>query len=154
VRQARDLALYKKMDMNSHFRIVIVDDDRENKRLLEIVMEEAYISNPCTFVYNGLELLEFLKQSSDSLPGIILLDMNMPQMGGLATLKQLKENEVWKKIPVIMFSTSDHDGDIERSYLCGASSYIVKPDSFEKLIYLFKMLKVYWFECVRLPKLV
>lgn len=135
---------------------MIVDDDQENKRLMEIAFNQANVTNPLAFVYDGIELLEYLREPShiDASPGIILLDLNMPKMNGLETLKALKKNESWKKIPVIIFSNSDYEKDIEESYQLGASSYIVKPGSFDKLVSLLESIKTFWFECAMLPRLI
>jgi CheY-like chemotaxis protein len=88
----------------------------------------------------------------DSAPGIILLDLNMPKMSGLEALRLMKQNEEWKKIPVIIFSNSDYEGDINESYMLGASGYMVKPNSFDKLILCAGCIKTYWLENIKLPR--
>lgn len=139
--------------MNNYLQIVIADDDQETKRLMEIAFQEAHVTNPLMFVASGLELLDFLSQPYhlNAAPGIILLDLDMPRMNGHETLKLLKKNEEWKKIPVIIFSNSDSEKDIEQSYLLGASSYMVKPGSFDQLVSSLRSIKTYWFDLSHLP---
>ena len=84
-------------------------------------------------------------------PGLLMLDLNMPKLSGFELLQTIKAHEEWRKIPVIIFSTSDYEGDIERCYALGAASYIVKPLSYEKLVSMFKIIKDYWFGVVQLP---
>jgi two-component system response regulator len=133
---------------------VIVDDDKESQHLFEIAFKQANIRNPLTFINDGAELIEYLRQLSrgGSVPGIILLDLNMPKMNGLEALRLMKQNENWKKIPVIIFSNSDYEVDIEQSYMLGAAGYIVKPNSFDTLISYAVCIRTYWLEYVKLPR--
>ena len=98
-------------------------------------------------------MFEYLneKMNNGRLPSIILLDLNMPRMGGKEALQKIKSDEVLKKIPVIIFSTSSLDTDIEHCYEYGASSYITKPSGYLHLVAIAKNLNKYWFESVNLP---
>jgi two-component system response regulator len=140
--------------MNDYQQIVIVDDDKESQRLFEIAFAQAHITNPLIFANDGEELLEFLRRSSrqNTAPGIILLDLNMPKMSGLEALRLMKQNEDWKRIPVIIFSNSDYEVDIDQAYKLGAAGYIVKPNSFDKLILYAGCIKNYWLDYIKLPR--
>ena len=101
--------------------ILVVDDDSMNCVLAKHVLGKNY---EVTTVYSGLEALEFLEEK---VPDLILLDIDMPQMGGIETMRRIKENEAWDKIPVI-FLTADSDPATEVECLkLGADDFITKP---------------------------
>ena len=140
--------------MNAYSTILVADDDKDDTALLKYAFKEADIRNPVCFVDNGEELLDFLKSSElkgIEMPCIILLDLNMPKIGGHAALKLMKENSKWRKIPVLVFSTSDFEDDITQVYNLGAASYIIKPPRYADLLKLVKAIKVYWIDSVALP---
>ncbi len=80
-------------------------------------------------------------------PGIILLDLNMPKMAGLELLKIIKNNEDLKRIPVVIFTTSNGKKDIEDGYNLGATGYMVKPVEFQKYNEIIKAVYNYWVLC-------
>lgn len=93
--------------------VLSVDDDDDD---LQMIQEAIAMANPALVVvklHNGVEALQFLKgaKAFDNLPYLILLDMNMPLMDGRTTLKQIKEDEVLSKIPVVVFTTSSAVAD-------------------------------------------
>lgn len=106
-------------------------------------------------IQNGKNALDFLYKRGNHLsslkPDIIILDINLPDMSGHDILKIIKNDENLKLIPVIMFSTSDSEKDIEESYRLYANSYITKTfeikDLFEKII----ILAEYWLKTAKLP---
>jgi CheY-like chemotaxis protein len=140
--------------MDSSLPILITDDDPASKHIMQVAFKEANFRNPTVFVFDGMETLNYLSActSADKLPALVLLDLNMPKMGGMEVLKQIKAHELWCKIPVIIFSSSDYRGDIEQAYAHGAASYIVKPVDFDKLVSIMEMVNNYWFQAVRLPR--
>src|SRR5580698_7443193 len=101
--------------MNSGYVVLMADDDNEDKMLMKHAFEENQLPATLHFVEDGVQLLEYLKQQGNTgrLPSIILLDLNMPRMGGKEVLQKIKADDVLKKIPVIIFSTSNLDADIE-----------------------------------------
>jgi CheY-like chemotaxis protein len=94
---------------------------------------------------------EFSKPEDSPRPGLIILDLNMPRMDGREALKELKAKPEWKKIPVVVFTTSTAEPDIARVYELGANSFISKPASFDSLVGLMKSVADYWFKAVVLP---
>jgi CheY-like chemotaxis protein len=142
--------------MNNHVQILIAEDDEDDRQMLKYAFEKASINNPLNFVDDGEEVLEYLKAAKAGgngyMPGIIIMDLNMPKMGGHETLKRLKNHNEWKKIPVIIFSTSDYKEDIRQCYLEGAASYLIKPPSYQNLVILLESLSRYWFQSVTLPE--
>jgi CheY-like chemotaxis protein len=139
--------------MNSmrKFYILIAEDDADDRFLLKTAFEESGYKNTLKFVENGVELIKHLKEvtqrkNNDEFPGFILLDLNMPKKDGREVLKEIKENKVFKKIPVIVFTTTKNENEISKCYELGANSYVVKPLVFDELVHIIKALYSYWFE--------
>jgi CheY-like chemotaxis protein len=86
------------------------------------------------------------------LPGLILLDLNMPRKDGREALKEMKADPILRRIPIVVLTTSKAEEDILRSYDLGVNSYVTKPVTFKSLVELIKVLGQYWFEVVELPK--
>jgi two-component system response regulator len=84
-------------------------------------------------------------------PGLILLDLNMPGLDGRKTLQAIKSNLHWRKIPVVILTTSDDERDIEGCYALGANTYVQKPVDLDGLFSAVQRLKEYWFEIAILP---
>ena len=139
--------------------ILICDDDEDDRMLTQQALEGAHISNRVKFVEDGEQLLDYLFQrgeyagetGSAPRPGLILLDLNMPKMGGREALKLIKQDETLRDIPVVVLSTSRLDEDITRSYQLGVNSFITKPVTFSGLVEAMNVLGRYWLEIVELP---
>lgn len=121
-------------------------------------LEESRLLNPLATVEDGEELLEYLRRTGKythlvdkPLPGLILLDLNMPRMDGREALKEIKSDRNLCHIPIIVLTTSKAEEDIYRTYNLGVNSFITKPVSFNSLVDLMKNLGKYWFEIVTLP---
>jgi CheY-like chemotaxis protein len=139
--------------------ILICDDDEDDRMLTRQALEQAHISNALRFVEDGEQLLDYLYQrgayageaGKAPRPGLILLDLNMPKMGGREALKVIKEDKTLRDIPVVILSTSRLDEDIVRSYQLGVNSFISKPVTFSGLVEAMNVLGRYWLEIVELP---
>ena len=86
------------------------------------------------------------------MPGLILLDLNMPRKDGREALKEMKADPILRRIPIVVLTTSKAEEDILRSYDLGVNSYVTKPVTFKSLVELIKVLGQYWFEVVELPQ--
>ena len=144
--------------MRTSLTIIIAEDDPDDRLLLKDAFDESRVSNPLVFVNDGEELMDYLHRRGsyenlpeDVLPGIILLDLNMPKKDGPTALKEIKDSKAFQHIPVVILTTSKADEDIVRTYGLGGSSFITKPVTFEGLCDVVKTLKHYWFEIVALP---
>ena len=131
--------------------ILIAEDDADDRFLLKTAFEESGYKNTLRFVENGVELIKHLKEvterkNTDEYPGFILLDLNMPKKDGREVLKEIKENKVFKKIPVIVFTTTKNENEISKCYELGANSYVVKPLVFDELVQIIQALYSYWFK--------
>src|SRR3712207_586826 len=108
------------------FRILIADDDSDDVQLTKDCFNENQLPVDVNEVNDGQLLMDHLKgianvTGSRSLPQLILLDLNMPRKSGLEALKELKQDDTLRKIPVVIFSTSKATKDIEKAYELGAS---------------------------------
>jgi CheY-like chemotaxis protein len=138
--------------MNESF-ILIAEDDIDDRMLLQTAFEETGMDNKIEFVGNGCELLDFLgRDDRQTFPRFILLDLNMPKKDGRETLREIKQHPLYKKIPVVIFTTTRNEAEINRCYELGANSYIVKPDSFDSLQQIVTILCNYWFSTAAVPK--
>ncbi len=138
--------------------ILMADDDPDDQLLVQDAFDEVHLNNQFAFVSNGIELMDYLNRRGDyahlagtPLPGLILLDLNMPKKDGREALKEIKEDPVLRTIPIVILTTSSAEEDILRTYDLGANSFIVKPVTFDKLVDIIRKVTNYWFEIVRLP---
>jgi CheY-like chemotaxis protein len=138
--------------------ILIADDDADDRQMTKEALEENYLLNDLRFVYDGEELMNYLKRKgkyedpvSSPRPGLILLDLNMPKKDGREALKEIKTDPHLKSIPVIVLTTSRAEADILKTYDLGVNCFISKPVSFNEMINVTKSIGKYWFEIVELP---
>jgi CheY-like chemotaxis protein len=139
--------------------IVVADDDADDRLLIADAFQEARLANPVEFVTDGEELIQYLTaqgkfehRAGKPMPGLILLDLNMPRMDGRAVLTRMKSDPTLRRIPVVVLTTSKAEEDILRTYDLGVNSFISKPVTFDALVDLVKTLKHYWIELVELPE--
>ena len=129
------------------YNIIVAEDDSDDRTLLETAFRETGLEVELVFVNNGVELLKLLTAQKRSVaPRVIMLDLNMPKKDGRESLKELKQHPDLKKIPVIIFTTTNNAAEINRCYELGANTYVVKPDTYADLLKVVKHLKNYWFE--------
>lgn len=138
--------------------ILYAEDDPEDRMLVEDAMEESRLANEMHFVEDGEELMDYLHRrgkytglSDKPLPGLILLDLNMPKKDGREALVEIKADPDLKRIPIVVLTTSKAEEDILSTYDLGVSGFIIKPVTFESLVSLLKTVSKYWFEVVEPP---
>ena len=131
--------------------ILIAEDDADDRFLLQTTFAEKGFAEKLEFVNNGLDLLTYLesvqqvKLPDRRYPAFIMLDLNMPKKDGKEVLYSIKQHPVYKKIPVIIFTTTKNEQEIRRCYELGANTYIVKPSSFDALMKVLEGIRNYWF---------
>lgn len=138
--------------------ILMADDDPEDREFAREALTAARLANDFRTVKDGVELLRYLRREGEyaepgaaPTPGIVLLDIQMPVMGGFDALEQIKADPQLARIPVIILTTSGADEDIAKSYDLRASSFIRKPVDFKGLVDAIQAVGKYWFEIVELP---
>lgn len=138
--------------------ILLVDDDEEDLQMAVEALRESHLGNDMRTTRDGEELMDYLLRrgryadpSDSPMPGLILLDLNMPKKDGREALAEIKANPDLRQIPVIVLTTSKAEEDIFRSYDLGVNSFITKPVTFAGLVEAMKVLSRYWFEIVELP---
>ena len=139
--------------------ILIVDDsDDDYEATVRALSRGANLPNPLHRCENGQQALDYLFQRGQrrddamSMPGIVLLDLNMPGIDGRRVLAELKTDAKLRRIPVIIMTNSDAERDIDDCYQLGANSYIRKPLEWQAFANCIQRLKAYWFEVAILPK--
>ncbi len=138
--------------------ILMADDDADDRLMAEKAFLEAKLENGLRFVEDGEELMDYLlhrgkytNSTQHPLPGLILLDLNMPRKDGREALKEIKAHPQLHRIPVVILTTSKAETDILRSYDLGVNSFITKPVTFQGLVEAMRVMKQYWFQLVKLP---
>ena len=142
---------------NKSIVILMADDDADDRLLAKDALAECKLGNDLHFVENGEELLDYLHRrgkftpGTAPRPGLILLDLNMPRKDGREALREIKLDPEFRRIPVVVLTTSKADTDISKIYELGANSFIAKPVTFDSLVNVMKALGKYWLEIVELP---
>ncbi|MBS7661649.1 response regulator [Pseudomonas lalucatii] len=138
------------MDSINGLDILIVDDDPDDCLLLQEALQENMVVNQVLIKHDGEELLDYL-QHCYRLPGLILLDLNMPRKDGREALTDIKNNPNLRSIPVVILTTSDASEDVQQSYESGANAFITKPASYSGLVTLAHNVRSFWLETAVLP---
>ncbi len=101
-------------------QLLLADDDDDDCFLFEEALSEIPVTTQLTTVHNGEQLMQLLTKTTDTLPHLLFLDLNMPRKNGFQCLNEIKQNEKLKNLPVIIFSTSCQDDVAEQLYKEGA----------------------------------
>ena len=141
-----------------HVTILCAEDDPEDRMLVEDAMEDSRLANELHFVEDGEQLMDYLYRrgkytelNNVPLPGLILLDLNMPKKDGREALEEIKADPDLRRIPIVVLTTSKAEEDILRTYDMGVNGFVVKPVTFETLVTILKTVSKYWFEIVEPP---
>jgi CheY-like chemotaxis protein len=108
-------------------KILFADDDEDDREFFREALSEAKSSAELVTVNGGRELMQYLAQADGQLPDVIFLDVSMPIKNGKQCLQEIRSNNLLNHIPVIMFSTSAYEKDIEETFRNGANLYVSKP---------------------------
>ena len=147
------------LGMNSCLTVLIIEDSPEDYEFTTRALSQSgYIGN-CHHAKNGDEALDYLKSIETQkqngeiaeYPSLIFLDLNMPAISGFDILQSLKNHDDFKRIPVLVISTSERKEDVVKSYHLGANSYIHKSVNYQALKESISLIKSYWLDSVILP---
>lgn len=131
--------------------VLLVEDSEFDAELTINALTEGKVTNAIHRVHDGAEALDYLfgkgaysGRETDERPKLILLDLKMPKMDGLQVLEAIRANEITRRIPVVMLTSSKEEQDLIRSYDLGVNSYIVKPVEFDKFSTAITDVGFYW----------
>ncbi|HEY3116608.1 MAG TPA: response regulator [Chloroflexota bacterium] len=146
-------------DSNSSSRpveILLVEDNPGDVRLTTEGLKEGKIRNHLNVVADGVEAMAYLrregKYTGSPRPDLILLDLNLPRKDGREVLAEIKADDVLRRIPVVVLTTSSAEQDIIASYNLSANCYVTKPVDFTTFVEVVKSIEDFWFTIVRLPE--
>lgn len=138
--------------------LVVEDSDEDFEALGRIMQRTCDIEVPLTRCIDGDDALDFLTRTGDyanweasELPGLILLDLNLPGTDGREVLAQIKQDDRLKEIPIVVLTTSSNPKDIHTCYQSGVNSYLIKPTNIEQFKASVRLFVDYWFKVVLLP---
>ncbi|WP_426370512.1 response regulator [Pseudocolwellia sp. HL-MZ7] len=138
-------------EVSDDVTLLLIEDDDIDAMMIQRSFLKQRISNKIIRAYDGIEALEFLRSDKAPRPLIILLDLQMPRMGGIEFLKELRADEDLSEIVVFVLTTSQSEEDMLSSYRQHIAGYFVKGKSGEQFLDIINILDSYW-KVVRLPK--
>lgn len=130
--------------MSQLLSILLVEDDAVDVMSVKRALRELNCAHSLNVAGNGEEALAFLRGPNNPLPGIILLDINMPRMNGLDFLRILKADERLRKIPAIVLTTSKEERDRMESFNLSAAGYMIKPVEYSGFVEVVRTIQRYW----------
>jgi len=146
--------------MEDEAAILIIEDSKDDyEACVAALTQDQNLANPIVWCETGHDALDYLRKSgryssaTHDLPGLILLDLNLPGLDGRDVLSMIKHDPATRRLPVVVMTSSDDPKDIDRCYDAGANSYVVKPVNLDGFLAAVARLRDYWFKIVVLPKL-
>jgi two-component system response regulator len=131
--------------------ILLVEDNPDDIKLTLRALKKSNIVNEVVVANDGVKALDYLfgageyaGRETSNTPQVILLDLNMPRVGGIEVLQRMRADERTKLLPVVVLTTSNEDCDRIESYRLGANSYVRKPVDFEQFAKAVEQLGLYW----------
>ena len=147
----------KNENKEPRYCILIADDDPDDQYMIKEALNASPLDREVRSVSDGEELMDYLhkrdkfREMELPQPTVILLDLNMPKKDGRECLSEIKADPKLSRIPIVVFSTSNNQDDVIRSYEAGAASYIAKPYSYNELVEVMEAFKRYWLHTVKTP---
>ena len=120
--------------------ILLVEDNLNDLELTMVALQKNKMANEIVVARDGDEALDYLfrrgkfQSREPGVPAVVFLDLKMPKVDGIEVLRQMKSDEVLKRIPVVMLTSSREDVDLVRSYELGVNAYVVKPVDFQQFV--------------------
>ncbi len=130
--------------MNTRKSILLVEDDKVDAMTVKRALREINVTNQLTTVNDGEQALEYLRNSDNEQPAIILLDLNMPKMNGIELLKNMKADPKLRSIPVVVLTTSRADQDRLESFSLSVAGYMLKPVDYIQFVEVMRTINIYW----------
>ena len=126
------------------FPILLVEDDVVDVMAVKRAFRELGVPNTLHVVGNGEEALHFLRDALQPIPGLILLDLNMPRMNGVDFLKVLKDDPNLRRLPVVVLTTSKEQSDRSAAFNLSVAGYMVKGTDYTEFLDMIRTVQRYW----------
>jgi len=130
-------------------RILLVEDNESDAILVQEALRLVDVTEPVDVVSDGERAIAYLREGRR--PALVLLDLNLPRMDGREVLAAMKSDEVLRRIPVVVLTTSEAEEDVLRSYSLHANAYVTKPVDFQRFIDVVRQIDDFFVSVVRLP---
>lgn len=146
------------MDESEFSPVVVVDDSLPDAELAVAALQSGGLPNPIVVLRDGGDVLDYFYRRGrhsggpTALPALVFMDLKMPKVDGAEALRQLKEDPVYRDVPIVMLSSSREKEDVERCYALGANGYIVKPVDFLEFVPLVQQAARFWTRLNRRPR--
>jgi CheY-like chemotaxis protein len=141
--------------MTTPIRVLLVEDNPGDAHLTRDTLEQSKLLIQIAVAVDGEDALDYLlgrgSYAGVALPDLIVLDLNLPKLGGREVLAEMKLHEQLHHIPVVVLTSSDAEKDVVMSYKLGASCYVTKPVGLEAFKDIVKSIESFWFTVVKLP---
>jgi CheY-like chemotaxis protein len=131
--------------------ILLADDDENDVLLIARALEKSRLANPIQVVHDGDEVIAYLSgegkyadRARYPFPALLLLDLKMPRKSGFEVIRSIRANPAWKRLLIVVLTSSSLHPDINRAYELGANSYLVKPPNLGRLVEMLDQLQAYW----------
>lgn len=140
--------------MSTYPPIMLVEDNPLDVDLTLRAFQRRKLANPVVVARDGEEALAWVArwEAGEMKPAVILLDLNIPRIDGLAVLRTMKTHQTLRRIPIVVLTTSSEDRDMHAAYDLGVNSYIVKPVDFDNFMNVAQQIEMYWCVLNDLPK--
>lgn len=116
------------------YRLLLVEDNPADVRLLTEALVEAAVNAEVTSSHDGEDALRLLKRTGFALPDAVILDLNLPRMGGRELLAAIRHDVELSELPVVILSTSHYDGDLRACQALRAHAFVIKPVGFDEFV--------------------
>jgi CheY-like chemotaxis protein len=144
---------------NLGLTILVAEDNADDVFLLNRALKKARVANPVRFVSDGEEVMAYLRgegkfadRAEHPFPGLLLLDIKMPRLDGLETLALIRSDPRYKRLVVILLTSSNREQDINEAFDLQANSYLVKPARPEEMVGLLEQIQGYWLGLNHFPR--
>jgi CheY-like chemotaxis protein len=132
--------------------ILLVEDNPDHAELTIRTLRQGRLANAVLWVHDGIEALDLLHRrnayashAGQPLPGLVLLDVNLPKRSGLDVLSEIKGDPMLRVVPVVMLTTSGREEEVRKSFELGANSFVTKPVEFDEFADRIRQIEQYWF---------
>ena len=135
--------------------VLLVEDSEADAVMVEETLLDSKLRMNLSVVHDGVEAMQYLRKEgvyqSRRIPDLVILDLNLPKKDGREVLAEIKEDDRFKQIPVVVLTTSSAEEDIVRSYKLHANCYITKPLDFDQFAKIVANIESFWFTIAKLP---